>query len=219
MAYTSHVLVAFGGTWVDTPGEVWENTVRISSNGGGGVTLDPGAYITAIKTALSTWFTNSATKMSSSAVLGWLKANTIGSDGKYVDKTTTHLWDYAAGIVGAQAPVGPQFLSLAYTWETAAARGPAHRGRIYPPNAGYGISTAFEVNSSQRDANAAAGAALLTVLKNAGGTDGTKGTPVIASNIGAAIQNITGCTSDTVFDVQRRRKNRVKGTRSSLHTF
>lgn len=216
MAYTPHVLVAFGGSWTDTPSEVWECTVRILADGGGGVTIDPDAYLAAIHAPLGAWFSAVGTKMASSATLKWLKANHIGADGKYVDETTTHLYDYPAPPVGGVAQAQPGYCTLAYTWETALLRGPGHRGRIYPPNCVYASATAFTVGASQRDNNAANGVALLTVLKNAAGENGTKGTPVVASKVNGAVTHIIGCTSDDIMDVQRRRKNRAVGTRSAL---
>ena len=220
MAYTPHVLFVFGGSWAADLTEIWECTVRLEANGGGGVTLDCDAYLAAISLPLKTWFAAAGTAMSSRAQLKWIKANHVGADGRYVDGTTTHVRDYGPIVTGGAPDVGPQFCTLAYTWETAVARGPAHRGRIYPPNATRAPSTSFKVDSGQRDANAANGAGLLAVLKNTAGADaGTHATPCIASNIGGAIHAITGCTSDDIYDVQRRRKNRVVGSRSAAVAF
>jgi hypothetical protein len=220
MAYTPHVLVVFGGTWTLDPGEVWECSVRISADGGGGVTIDPDAYLAAIHDPLKTWFTAVGTAMCNNAVLGYMKANHIAADGTYVDKTVTHLFDYPGGVVGAQDPKGPQFISLAYTWETALKRGPGHRGRIFPPNGVLPVQvSAFKINAAGRDEIATNGAGLLAVLKNSAGANGTKGTPIIASKINGALTPIIGCSADDIFDVQRRRKNRIKGTRSAIVPF
>jgi hypothetical protein len=184
------------------------------------VTLDPAAYLTAIATPLATWFSASASKMCSLATLRFVKANNIDAAGHYADATTTHVHDYADGIVGFAAPVGPQFISRAITWETANARGPGHRGRIYPPNATVAIGTsAFKTSGTDRDVNTAAGASLIGVLKNASGANGVKGKPVVASKVNGALVTITGVSSDDVYDVQRRRKNRIKGSRSTITTI
>ena len=220
MAYTPHVLVAIGGSWVNDTNEVWECTVRLQANGGGGDTLDPDAYLAAIATPLKTWFTTVATHMSNAATLAWVKANHVGADGNYVDPTTTHVHDYSPVGVGGLGQYSPGFCSLAYTWETANARGPGHRGRIYPPNCTWVTdSSAFKVTAADATTNATNGAGLLAVLKNTASAPGLHGTPVVASKVNGAIIPITGCTSDNVYDVQNRRKNRIKGTRSAIVAF
>jgi len=217
MAYTPHVLVAFGGSWSNALTEIWECTVRLSADGGGGDTLDPDGYISDIATGLATWYHGAGMALSSQ--LKWVKVNHIGADGLYADKTTTHVHDYSPPIAGITLGVAPGFCTLAYTWETAHARGPGHRGRIYPPNNAYATVSSFQVSAGDATANAEAGASLLAILKNSAGAPGRKGTPVIASKVDASITPITGCTSDTVYDVQRRRKNRIVGTRSAVATF
>lgn len=219
MAYTPHVLVAFGGSWQTSPSEIWECTVRVDADGGGGLTIDPDAYLADIAPHLATWFGTSGTNMNHWATLKWVKANHIAADGTYVDATTTHVHDFAPAVAGAGVGQGLGYISLAYTWETAVARGPAHRGRIYPPNFFGTDSGPFSVSAGSRDANAVNGAGLLAILKNSAGANGTKGTPVVASKIGGAIHPITGCTSDDAYDVQRRRKNRIPVTRSGIVTF
>jgi hypothetical protein len=183
------------------------------------VTLDPDGYLADIHGPLGTWFGAVGTKMSSTSNLKWVKANHIGADGLYVDSTTSYTYDYGTPIPGGVAQSMPGFCTLAYTWETGVLRGPGHRGRIYPPNCVYAPATAFTVGASQRDNNAANGAGLLAVLKNTGGVDGRRGTPCVASKVNGAVTPITGCSSDDVMDVQRRRKNRVKPTRSAVVAF
>ena len=216
MAYTPHVLVAFGGTWTGETTELWENTIRLASEGPLGDALDEAAYMEAIATPLATWF-NGANHMCSQAQLSFLKVNRINALGHYASSTDTNVHDYAAGtVVGASGVRGPQFCTLAYTWETAAKRGPAHRGRIYPPNATYDLVGSFRVSPANAVVNAVAGLDLLTVLHNAGGGSGLVGFPIVASSIGGVIHPITGVTSDDVYDVQRRRKNRIKPARSAI---
>lgn len=220
MAYTPHVLFAMGGHWLSDPEEIWECTVRLSADGGGGDTLDCDAYLAAIATPLKTWYSAAGTGMVGFANLEWIKANHIGTDGKYVDTGVTHIRDYTPVVSGGGVGVAPGYCTLAYTWETAVARGPGHRGRIYPPNATRALSGQFKVSNADATANSLNGAGLLAVLKNtAAGVAGTHGTPVVASKIGGAIHEITGCSSDNIYDVQRRRKNRIKGTRSAVAAF
>ena len=216
MAYTPHVLFAFGGSWVTDPSEVWECTVRLRADGGGGDTLNCAAYLTATATQMSSWFHASENYISTEATLRWIKANHIGADGTYVDKTTTNVYDYAVPSTGGVLQGGaPGFCSLAYTWETANARGPGHRGRIYPLNNVFNPLGAFKVSNAMASANAVAAVMLLNALRASSGA-GLTATPVIASKINGAIVDIVGATSDNIYDVQRRRKNRIVGTRSGL---
>lgn len=223
MAYTPHVLVAIIGGWSSDDEEVWENTVRLRGDGGGGVALDPEAYLTAIKAPLATWFSAVGTNMSPRAQLKTVKVNHVGADGRYVDPGTTHLRDYLP-VVGGGAPyTGSNLLPgktcLAYTWETDLARGPGHRGRIYPPNTFDTNVSPFRVSNANAAINAANGAGLLAVLKNTGGADGARGIPVIASRLAGQITDITAVTSDNIYDVQRRRGNRIPSVRSARVSF
>jgi len=216
MAYTPHFLFTFAGRWTNEPGEIWECTTRLRSNAGGGVTLDPEAYLEAIKTPFAEWFVAPTSGMHGQAELQTLKCNAIGADGLYVSKSVTHLTDYAPGFTGGKAGIAPGFCSLAFTWETGILRGPGHRGRIYPPNPTGTMASAMRVNAATAEAAALSGRAYLLVLRNAAGADGVKGFPVVASKVDGSIHEITGVTVDDILDVQRRRKNAVSGTRSAV---
>jgi hypothetical protein len=156
--------------------------------------------------------------MSTHALLRTLKCNHVGANGRYID-LVTHRHDYATPVAGTGVPNVPGDCSLVYTWVTAIARGPAHHGRIYPPNIGVYMDKTFTVSNATASATATAAKGLLTVLSNPGGAVGRKGTPIIASKLAGQIQVITGVTVDNTFDVQRRRKNRVSSVRSGIVAF
>lgn len=219
MAYTPHVLFAMLGSWIGDEEEVWECTVRLSADGGGGDTLDPEAYLAQIKTPLQTWFAAATTHISQFATLNTIKVNHVDAAGHYVDPIT-HLRDYTPPIQGSDVTPWPGKTSLVYTWETGLARGPGHRGRIYPPANNPGGVSAFRCDPTVATRNAQNGAGLLAVLKNtAFAVAGTHGQPVVASKIGGVINNITGCTSDNVYDSQRRRGNRIPTARSAVVAY
>lgn len=213
--YTPHLLVAFGGGWSDSTTEVWECTLRARVQSGDDPTaFDSDTYLAAVEGPLATWFAAGTSSMAGHATLKWIKCNAILANGKYA-KPTTSVFDYGTPPVGGGPSLGmPGFCTLAYTWETGLARGRAHRGRMYPPNA-WTLATAFTVSSTNAASNAAAGAALLHALDN-----GASGEPTqelvfgIFSGLDASHHDITAVTSDNIFDVQRRRKNRIPSVRS-----
>nr|CRY96044.1 hypothetical protein [uncultured prokaryote] len=230
--YHPHALLELSGRLLGTggPNEIWTCGLRVVGfNDKGAVPEDliegfldtatnQGPNPVATYQLIQQWFTTITNGMSSRATLETVKLNNIGPDGLYSNKTTTHLRDLA-GINGGRAQVGPAFTSVAYTWETGIGRGPAHRGRIYPPNFTYQFVGSEIAIADANEAAAAASDLLHTVSDWApddGGTDGL--VPIVASDIGAAFHYITGATCDTVVDVQRRRKNAIKGTRSSIHS-
>jgi hypothetical protein len=89
---------------------------------------------------------------------------------------------------------------------------------MYLPN--YSLScTGDEVTTTVRDAVMADYQALYTALCQHFNTGADEAVAYVFSRSGAAFNKITGVSVDTVVDVQRRRKNAVKGTRSSVGTL
>lgn len=222
--YTEHMLIAFGGGWVGEASDGWECTLRVSSNGGSGGVLQEDNYLADIVPNLKTWFQGTGNYMSSYAQLAYVKANRVGADGRYVDKAITHRVDFSP-VTGGRAAVGPQFTSICATLQTAALRGRGHVGRIYLPNASIGTVTAMQISSATATGVCQSVVRLLQLIKNpktvpSGWVDTfTPGSydvspiPAIYSGIDASVHVITGVSADTVYDVQRRRKEQVKGTR------
>lgn len=215
--YATHFLVAFGGGWGSDAGEVWQCGVRGNPGAGFIDTFDEDTYLSEIEAALSSWFSNSDNGMANQANLQWVKCNKIGPDGRYVDPTT-HVFDYVSPPPGGSAIVAPGFTSLAYTWGTTHTRGTGTYGRIYPPNSTYAMGGAFNVSTASTNANRAAGLALLNVLNNHSSTTSEFG-PEIASKKDASLTAISRVSSDNIYDVQRRRKNRATSTRSDWVAF
>jgi hypothetical protein len=221
MAYTDHVLCAFGGKLGTAPDDIWECTLRVSSDGGGS-TVDPEVYLGEVAPLLATWFSTAANNIPTIVSLEFLKANHIGADGKYSDPGVSHTHDFSGVTGGVGTISAPAFNTIAITWETAVMRGPAHRGRIYLPNFSIPVlgTAPDHISNAARDAVRDSGKTLLAVFKNAASTtSGASPNPGIYSNIGAAVHQITGVSCDNVYDVQRRRKNRAIPVRSSVVSF
>lgn len=90
---------------------------------------------TAMGEAVGSWFRSDDALISKAARLTWMKANLIGTDGKY-SRPYTNEWELNPGLegwAGANNNTQWQHLSLAVTHRAREARGPATRGRTFPP--------------------------------------------------------------------------------------
>lgn len=213
--YPLHALFEFGGTLeeVSAGDEIWACGIRgFFGHGGPGTmttwpSLDLDATLAAQYTNLLAWFGSVGAAMAGTAYLRWAKLNVIGSDGKYADKTTTHVID-SSSVNGAAAATMPSYMSLAYSWETERKRGLAARGRIYPPNFTMSF-TGSAVTSAETTTAVTSGKTLLTALNVSDGLDGGVFTPAICSSQDAAWAEINGVRVGNIIDVQRRRRNAV----------
>lgn len=216
MAYPRHALVTFGGTVVgsaSTEDEIWQCGVRLDGDDSGFLS-DPDSYLSDIATPLETWYAASSSVMRGDSHLKWVKANNIAADGTYADPVT-HVHDYATPVAGgAAAGPMPAMLTCCFSWVTAAARGPAHTGRIYPPV--WLPATSSEIISdANRTSYANSGKDLLLVLAN--GFADVFGQPSVVSKVGIGYKrHITGVRVGSVIDVQRRRKNALPEVYSSV---
>lgn len=224
MPYAPHALVQFGGAIasVSGPSEQWSCTVRVwqqsvPGSGTGGFLTDPANYLSSIVAPLQNWFTTSTNKVPADITLTYIKANNINGAGHYNEPVTHQI---AANALGAAVGQGvPAFCCVAFTWETGLTRGKAHRGRTYTPNYGYKVQAGSQLGSSDVANAAQSGKNLLLALsQNVLTPTAYRVAPVVASSSGA-INLITGVSVDNIYDVQRRRKNHLAGTRSTTLTF
>jgi len=215
VGYASHTLVTFGGK-LGSSSEIWSNSIRVGAVGGAHLTLtDPATYLAEIAPPLATWF--GGTDFLNIDTLTFVKANNIGADGEYEDPAHPHTHDYpGAGIPGGYATSDylPRFLSLCLSWRGDALRGPGSNGRIFPPwrlQSGDLVGAGHEYIADGTIAGfMTKGLALLTILRNAGGTE--QAVPVIASQVTGTNYPITSIRIGNVLDSQRRRKNALVET-------
>jgi hypothetical protein len=197
--------------------EIWSNSINfdVGLPGGNWVT-NPQDWADRLATPLATWYAAAANNIVQTSRLTVLKVNNIDTDGHYADPVT-HQHVYAPTIAGGGGTgAAPAFCSVAYTWETGRTRGPGHRGRIYPPNYNY-IPTGSTISAADTAAAAAAARRLLNVFLGVLDSAGHLVSPVVASKVGAGINNaITGVSVDDIYDVQRRRKNALPSVRVAL---
>lgn len=219
--YTPHTLLEFGGRLAEggSYGEIWSCGIRCFDHNLQAPVPDADIedWIDWYAPKLSDWYTAAPNKMSTNAELSYIKINNIGADGKYANAGNTHVYDYPAGRVGAAPATAPNFLSVAWTWETGRQRGRAHRGRMYPPNPTWAFTGAI-LSAADALANANVGQRLwhdvLYTGRSAGFEDYLE--PQVFSKLDASHHPITGVSCDNVYDVQRRRKNQAPKTRTAV---
>lgn len=212
--FNKHTLVAFCGSWSASTAavEVWQFGIRVYTGAPAGYWVsDPQAYADDIADDIATWFASPGAQMQSAAILETVKVNNINPNGKYADPVT-HEHVYSPAVAGGVAGQWPGKTSVAYSFQTALGRGHAGKGRVYPPNTG-SMATPFEVTTINRDTHMNSCKTLLGILNRAD-SDGNLVSPVVASKIDAAISDITSVSVDSILDVQRRRGNRIVGTRA-----
>lgn len=216
MVYSTHALVQFGGSisftdFPNTPAEIWSCGIRFAADGGDPLALDMEAFLTAVQNPLATWYHDATNGMSNNTTLDFIKANLIGPDGKYVDKTNTHQFDWSPVIAGGVTPTVLPIASLVFSWRTAKKRGPGAHGRIYPPNFTYGSGASVEVDTVDQGSAANAGQRLLRLLTAAWIPAGLAHA-VVASKVDASLTPVTLVSVGNVWDTQRRRKNALAET-------
>lgn len=206
-----HVLVAWGGTLPG--GEVWTNTLRmrdVNPIGFPDQTAISGYLAGGFKDALATFWLSVKPFLGPDAKLAWMKANAVGTNGKYL-ASTTNLYTWATPIAGTSGANRANQVCIAVSTTTAATRGRAHKGRFFLP-ATYttidGVNGQFTAGESTTLANAAA-----TYLSSLNSTASVLGVQqlrcAVMSNIGAGThQDITGIKVGRVLDTQRRRRNK-----------
>lgn len=211
VVYAPHTLVAFGGTLSATfaggTDDEWQCNIR-------GVQLDdhsspvknPQGYLDGIAGPLGAWFADPVNLMSTGATLDYVKANSIGPDGKYSDLTAVHRHDYVPPVQGGLVPIVPDIMTCAWSWRTLKKRGPGSHGRIYPPNNTVGSSPSMGIGGTDRGRHSAAALRLLAILQLGDG-DLAQMTVVIASKVNATNTVVTECWIGSIYDVQRRRRD------------
>jgi len=216
MAYQPHTKVSFGGGLGGGGGqdEIWNCNVNVTSIEGGPLGNDQVAYMAEIAVNLGNWFHGAPYGMSTSATLQYVKVNDIAASGLYADAGNTNRYDYSPYVLGGAAALQAPILGLCFSWTTAKGRGPGHRGRIFPPNFTYGTAGQMDVGVNDTGGAASSGKVLLSLLANPNGT--IHAVPVVSSKVNATNTVITGVAVGNILDVQRRRKNALIETYSSL---
>lgn len=153
--------------------------------------------------ACTAWFARSGTRIAGAAKLDEVKVNLVGVNGLYASATesgTAEISPVIAGVGSSSTPA-PQ-LTAALTLTTNRRRGPAARGRIYPPLPVFTLEPDGRMSATMAAEMASSMATLINALNVIG-----PGDVAIMSKVGnGAIGRVTGVECGRVVDTQRRRR-------------
>lgn len=211
MAYSAHLLLAFGGSaWGGQ--EQWQNTIRMRKElnlGDVGDTLNAFArdnmedVVTDVKN-----FFNSFQGFSNQHRLEFVKFNAIRPDGRYLDQERTNQANFEP-IVGSGGVHNPPQTAIVATLGTSAARGRAHAGRMFLPAIGdpaVGNDGRITVAKAQQVADLVA--VFLNNLNNWPGFDGVTTPEVnIMSKLDGSHRKVNHVRVGRVLDTMRSRRS------------
>lgn len=198
----AHLYLQWGGK---LPGnEQWSCGLRIKSLSGAIATpTDQNAMITGMKTAIQAFHVRAGSFIGSSALLSFVKLNTITTAGVYgVDTTTQQVVADVAG--GGGSTIIPNQVALAVTTETGFSRGAAHRGRFYLPMPSMAVQSDGTILSADATSVKTSCGTLLTALN---AVNANFKVAIFSRKSGApANRQVTGFSVGRVLDTQRRRR-------------
>lgn len=209
MAYPrSHLYVTTGGVgWADA--EIWQFGLRFDTD-----TLPTEAQMEVVATAASVFMATANPGFAEHVSLNWVKAAIIGPDGKYPPDSEALLFELDTPVLGVRTnSVLPQ-VTMAVTLRTPVRRGLAARGRFYVPALGI-----FADADGQAPTIAAALCTSAKTLLNA--YISALDAPLVVASNGkqkdkperlGAMRTVTAITVGSVYDTQRRRRNRITET-------
>lgn len=207
MPYAAHCRVTFAGDWVGTPGEIWEFGISIVGGSAGYPNLE--TIAADLGEPLVTWYGSSSSGMTNAARLKTIKFANIAPDGSYHEPAEILDTSTQGGVT--TPATAPGFVSLCMSFRTGQLRPPGAYGRCYPPNNSYPLADMFRVSTASTQANANAAGDLLHTITNTSSPGAYS--PVVASKVAGANFLIIQASSDSLYDVQRRRKNQLTGVR------
>lgn len=203
------VQVVMSGTTY--PGEFFSTGLSMIGAAPGNTAAQPNDLAPFVA-ACSAWFRSTDTRISNIARLRTVKVNRIGIDGKYVDKTNTRLVDIAAPVAGGspQTSVAAQ-LTMAITLGSASLRGPASKGRMYPPLTAVTIEPDGLVTGATCAAMANSALTLINALNAIPGAGLRVG--LVSDRLEGFQAPVTRVEVGRVVDTQRRRRRGLVDTR------
>lgn len=219
MAYTQRfVQYVFGGSFAagTVDQDVWQFGLKVPLNGAIDVQGSDAGMTTLANDAandFATFWNTINGKYSSRVRPEWVKANIVGTDGKYqnTSKTYQHVLAVNPGTSGGE--MLPADVALAVTLTTGAARGRGSKGRFYLPAPS--TSAVFQGRIDPQVVTLIGNAAktFVTNIGNRPGLDAAFGYQDVSvmSALGEGVTRpVTGLKIGDLFDTQQRRSNRMR---------
>jgi hypothetical protein len=174
------------------------------------------AQVDALAAATSTMFASA-----NLAVCPWnrmtaIKLAPVGTDGHYPPGEDAFEHIYSGGVAGGAVVsniIWPPQCSYSVGLQTAALRGRGHIGRFYLPSMAFNVNTA---TGKVGDLAGSAGAVLRTWINAINATTDI-GTVGVITSLGSGTSRVcTGIRLGQVIDTQRRRRNNISETYTSV---
>lgn len=200
--------LAFGGRLY---GDIWTSSLHLNGEIGGPVigttALDD------VAKDIQKWYL--AINATTGSTLDWVKLNEIDPLSRtYVSKTETVEKLLTPAVAGDGGDAIPAQMTMCVSLLTAAKRGPASRGRFYPPPTTVCTQVDYQTGQIGRttlDAMLTPTAQLIRDLNDWPGVDGA-GAEVVVLGAGGAMRSVEKIAIGSVPDTQRRRRNALKET-------
>ena len=183
-------------------GDIWTCGVHMATESL--ITIDPSAQLEDVRQDVTKWY--NAIGAAGGSDLRWCSFNEIDRvTRRYTNETDSYHLDFTPVQPQSNTYQAPQ-LSLAASLITAAKRGIASRGRIYPPPTSFTVSSTGRVNGLVvRDATTV----LIRDLNNFPGMDANN-TRVVVLGKNGYWRSVTAVAVGDVIDTQRRRRNAIR---------
>lgn len=197
--YAEHVLLRWGGKLASV--ETWSCGIRL---GGGPGSNDLGAAESITEAAaepVQDFWEATHTGLSS---LDWVKANAIGSNGKYVSDTTNE-FTYTPPVTKGGSTFLPPQCALVVSLRTAKSRGRGHAGRFYIPTAASGVAGDGRISQIGAQSFAESAAAFIQSINRI--LPGYR--VAVFSEFDQIRENVTHVRVGRVIDTQRRRRTSI----------
>jgi hypothetical protein len=197
MPYSPHVKVVWGGTTVDE--EVWACSLSVATTPVATITEVP----VALRTAITTFHTSTATFITPACTLDYIKANSVNALGKYVLPVTNE-WRPAAPIAGGAVSSCRMPLSVGFKMSLDdGSRDRRAKGGFYTPWASVQLDASGTLDLTQQDN---LNLQVKTLVDDINAIPDW--TVVVASGVSGGLAAVTRVRVGQVPDVQRRRRNK-----------
>lgn len=199
---SAHIYVQWGGK---LPGpEQWSCGLRLRKKTAGAIDSGAGLLV-GVSAAIATFHASADAQIAASAKLDFVKVNSIGTDGKYINASTNDAIYSDLGGAGSAIQKYPNQIAWAVSLVTGFNRGPAHKGRFYLP-----LPDCYINGTDSRVSVAAATqlhGAVTTLLASLNAVNTDYEVAVFSRKSGAAgNRRVTGAAIGRTLDTQRRRR-------------